>query len=269
MLLMATLWTICGAARGVGKTHLALALCEMLPDAVYVKLGGGRPDPNKPPKLVRTEKEVEAFIEKHAATCQHIVAEANPLARKGKGDVIIFIDVPPGHEDPRDDREELRASSHIAISTGANVRNWKNVLRARLSDPESADRALGLILEQQRFLNGPEMRARSKIWFVVGTQRVFGSGLARLLESIDRLGSLTEAAKATKISYRRAWDLIKEAEGGLGSRLIIPHAGGAGGGGSVLSEDGRRLLAVFKVLSRDVAALVDTRFAELQLERHR
>ena len=267
--MMATLWTICGAGRGVGKTHLALALCEALPDAVYVKLGGGRPKPDKPDGLLRTERELEAFIEEHSASRRHIVAEANPLARKGKGDVIIFIDVPPGHEDPRQDREELRASSHIAISADANTRNWKNVLRARLSDPELADRLLGIILEQQRFLCGPEIRVRSRIWFMVGTQRVFGSGLARLLESIDRLGSLTEAAKATKISYRRAWDLIKEAEGGLGSRLIIPRAGGAGGGGSVLSEDGRRLLEVFKVLSRDVAALVDTRFAELQLERHR
>ena len=267
--MMATLWTICGAGRGAGKTHLALALCEALPDAAYVKLGGGRPKPDKPAGLLRTERELEAFIEEHSASCRHIVAEANPLARKGKGDVIIFIDVPPGHEDPRQDREELRASSHIAISAGANTRNWKNVLRARLSDPELADRVLGIILEQQRFLCGPEMRARSRIWFVVGTRRVFGSGLARLLLSTDRLGSLAEAAKATKMSYRRAWDLIKEAESGLGSRLVIPHAGGTGGGGSALSEEGRCLLEVFNVLSRDVNALVDTRFAELQLEKRR
>jgi len=258
----ATLWTICGAGHGVGKTRLALALCEILPDAVYVKLGGGRADPGKQANLLRTEQELDAFIDKHAAR-GHIVAEANPLARKGRGDVIIFIDVPADYEDPREDRDDLRTSAHIVISPGANTRRCKSLLRARLGDSELVEKVFRLAIDQQRYLCGPDVRVRSRIWFVAGEQRVFGSGLARLLDSIDRLGSLSEAARDTKISYRRAWDLVKEAETGLGRRLIEPRAGGTGGGGSTLSEEGRRLLEVFTTLSREVAAYADTRFAEL------
>ena len=110
---------------------------------------------------------------------------------------------------------------------------------------------------------------RSRIWFVAGGQRVFGSGLARLLEGIDRLGSLSETARAAKISYRQAWDLIREAETGLGKRLVIPHAGGPGGGGSTLSEDGRRILKLFKSVSREVSAYADARFSELRQDHGR
>jgi molybdate transport system regulatory protein len=260
---VAMLWTICGAGRGVGKTHLALGLCEILPDATHVKLGRGHHNASKPAALVATEQELDAFIEEHSAGCRHIVAEANSLAREGRGDLIIFLDAPLGHEDPREDREILCAKSHIGVSPRSDARNWKSVLRARLADAELAEKAFRLILDQHRFLFGTGISVRSRIWFLAGGERVFGSGLARLLDGIERLGSLSDAAKAAKISYRQAWDLIKEAETGLGKRLVIPHAGGAGGGGSALTEDGRRLLEVFNTLSREVADFADARFTEL------
>ena len=39
VLQVTTVWVICGAERGVGKTHLGSRLCEVLPEAVYVKRG--------------------------------------------------------------------------------------------------------------------------------------------------------------------------------------------------------------------------------------
>lgn len=260
---MAKLWTICGGGRGVGKTHLALALCETLSESVYVKLGYGKRDPSKPAHLVRSEDELDAFIRNHAGASSHIVAEANSLARKGEGDVIVFIDAASDHESPREDHETLRANAHIVISADADTRNWASALRTRLGDSGLAEKALRVILQQQSYLFGSDVRVRSRVWFMAGGRRVFGSGLAGLLEGIDRLGSLSEAAKSMKISYRQAWDLIREAESGLGKRLIVPRAGGAGGGGSTLSEDGRKVLKLFKAVSRDVAEYADARFAEL------
>lgn len=263
---MSKLWTICGTGRGVGKTHLALALCEILPDSVYAKLGGGRYDPKKPENLFRTEDELEAFINARSSRCQHIVVEANVLARKGTGDLIIFIDGTPEQEDPREDREELRAISHIVVSPDADTHRWRRVLRASLSDSRLVENAFGLLVEQKRFLCGTDVSVRSKVWFVIGEERVFGTGLARLLDNIDRLGSLSEAARTTKISYRRAWDLIKEAEKRLGKKLILPQAGGQGGGRSELSDDGRRLLEAFNTINREVAAYADARFVALRVD---
>ena len=151
---MATLWTICGAGRGVGKTHLGLALCELLPDAVYAKLSHCQAHPGKPTNMFRSETDIEAFIDGHADGCRHIVVEANALARKCRGDVIIFIDGIPGQENPREDREELRQRSHVAISPGADVNSWKSELRARakLADPEMIENVFNLLIEQRRFL---------------------------------------------------------------------------------------------------------------------
>ncbi len=261
---MAKLWTICGAGRGVGKTHVALALCELLPNSLYAKLSTSRPHPDKPANIFPSEHEIEAFINGHDE-CRHIVIEANALARKGRGDVIVFIDAPWGRQNLREDREELRERSHIAIAPDADVSGWKNTIQAggKLSDPALVENIYDLLIQQQRFISRAEISVRSKIWFEVGDERVFGFGLARLLENIEQLGSLSEAAGAMKISYRCAWGLIKDAEKNLGKQLISAQPGGAGGGRSTLTDDGRRLLAIFTTASREVAAYADSRFKAL------
>ena len=47
---MSLVWAICGAGRGVGKTTVALELCKLLPDSVYVKCGHSSAKPDKPGK---------------------------------------------------------------------------------------------------------------------------------------------------------------------------------------------------------------------------
>ncbi len=107
------------------------------------------------------------------------------------------------------------------------------------------------------------MNVRTKVWFAVGDLHAFGSGLARLLEDIDRYGTLRRSARESGMSYRHAWNLVKNAEGHLRKRLIVKYPGGVGGGRSELSKDGRRLLEAFRHLNRDVAEYADSRFSEL------
>jgi molybdate transport system regulatory protein len=59
------------------------------------------------------------------------------------------------------------------------------------------------------------------------------------------------------LSYRRAWGKLREIESNLGVRLVDSSAGGAGGGGSRLSADGRRLVALY----REFRASMDERIA--------
>jgi len=263
---MAVLWAICGAGRGVGKTHLALALCGALPDAVYVKLGGGPHNPNKPQNLVRAESDLQTFIAAHSHL-SHIVAEANALAARGKADITIYIDAADRRDDLRTDRDVLRRAAHIVVSPGCDTRRWKDVLKSKLNDSQLVERVFDILADQQRFVARGPVGVRTKVWLVSGGQRVFGSGLAALLAGIDRLGSLSQAARTAGISYRKAWNLIKEAETALGRRLVETRAGGVRGGGSVLSSGGRRLLEVFNALSQDVAAYADSRFAALVDDR--
>ena len=107
------------------------------------------------------------------------------------------------------------------------------------------------------------MNVRTKVWFTIDNLHTFGTGLARLLENIEQYGTLSRSAQETGMSYRHAWNLIKNAEGHLQKRLIVKYPGGVGGGRSELSPDGRRLLEAFRHLNRDVAQYADSRFCEL------
>ena len=64
----------------------------------------------------------------------------------------------------------------------------------------------------------------------------------RLLRLIDETQSLTAAATAMQISYRRAWGKVREIEENLGYKLVETAIGGHGGGGSRLTAEGRRIV---------------------------
>jgi molybdate transport system regulatory protein len=74
-----------------------------------------------------------------------------------------------------------------------------------------------------------------------------GEGFGLLLE-IEKSGSLVIASNNLKISYRKAWGLLREIEQHLGFSLVERHRGGAKGGRSTLSPEGRELLSAYKAL---------------------
>src|SRR5208283_773178 len=86
------------------------------------------------------------------------------------------------------------------------------------------------------------MEIRSKLWIEIDGQPVFGKRRRFLLESIDKHGSINEAAKEMNISYRKAWGYRKAMEERLVIKLIDRHKGGENGGGAVLIADARVFL---------------------------
>jgi molybdate transport system regulatory protein len=81
-----------------------------------------------------------------------------------------------------------------------------------------------------------------------------------LLKAVDEKGSLTAAAKALDVPYRRAWERVRESEQRLGIKLIEGRTGGMGGGGSKLTEAGLDYVARFDRFSRGVREMVEERF---------
>jgi molybdate transport system regulatory protein len=77
---------------------------------------------------------------------------------------------------------------------------------------------------------------------------------ADLLEAIDRTESLSVAAKELQISYRKAWDLVQDINEKAVTTLIETSVGGASGGGSRLTEEGKQFSKLFAYLSREVNA---------------
>jgi len=80
----------------------------------------------------------------------------------------------------------------------------------------------------------------------VGEMVAVGPGKIALLEALAREGSITAAAKALGMSYRRAWLLIDETNKALREPAVSTAQGGAKGGGSQLTETGERLVALYR-----------------------
>jgi molybdate transport system regulatory protein len=78
----------------------------------------------------------------------------------------------------------------------------------------------------------------------------------RLLESIDACGSINRAAKNVGLSYKAAWEKIETLNNLSSTPLVIRQVGGSGGGGTVLTGEGRELLRKVAVLRREFAAFV-------------
>ncbi|WP_457639990.1 winged helix-turn-helix domain-containing protein [Persephonella sp.] len=89
-----------------------------------------------------------------------------------------------------------------------------------------------------------------KIWLEKEKDVVMGLGRDRLLREIDRLGSISKAAKEVGMSYKKAWSFIKTMEKRLGVKLIETKRGGKGGGGAYLTEDAKKLLEEFEHITK-------------------
>ena len=76
--------------------------------------------------------------------------------------------------------------------------------------------------------------------------RRLGAGKVALLESIDKTGSISAAGRAHQMSYRRAWLLVDELNQFFATPVVAAHHGGARGGGAALTDQGRRIVALYR-----------------------
>ena len=265
---MSTVWIICGAGRGVGKTTLATKLCALLPSSCYAKYGHSDVQDAKPEHYFTDEAALKLFVDEARTRYEHIIVESNAWARAGCGDVTIYIDGICGCTNIRPDADALRARSDIHVAAGVSLAAWRALLQRVLTVPATCDAVAALLHEQQQYLFNGGLYARTKIWFEVADAHVFGPGLARLLEQIDRCGSLQSAVATEEMSYRYAWKLIRLAEKHFGKPLLHRQAGGAHGGQSVLTKEGVYLLKLFRQLEGEVAAYARERFRILASEEN-
>ncbi|MBS0581038.1 MAG: LysR family transcriptional regulator [Proteobacteria bacterium] len=88
------------------------------------------------------------------------------------------------------------------------------------------------------------MRVRFRVHF--GRDVTVGPGKIELLEHIARAGSLSQAARAMDMSYRRAWVLLNSMNTSYREPVVITAKGGRGGGGATLTAFGRELIRIYR-----------------------
>ena len=96
---------------------------------------------------------------------------------------------------------------------------------------------------------------RIKLQLACGVEWAFGPGKADLLEAIDRCGSISAAARAMDMSYRRAWLLVEATNRCWTSPLVATKPGGGRDGGARLTATGRSVLAAYRALEANLAAV--------------
>ncbi len=100
-------------------------------------------------------------------------------------------------------------------------------------------------------------RLRSRLEVDTEFGSFLGDTRIRLLEAIARHGSISQAAKAVPLSYKAAWDAIDAMNNLADQPLVVRSTGGKNGGGTQLTEHGRKTVALYRALEAEYQAALD------------
>ncbi len=90
-----------------------------------------------------------------------------------------------------------------------------------------------------------------RFWISKSEHNFLGKGRIELLLHIKESGSITQAAKMMKMSYKAAWDTVDAMNNLSEYPLVERIKGGKGGGGTKLTEYAKELIATYNVLNEE------------------
>ncbi|WP_247236603.1 winged helix-turn-helix domain-containing protein [Telluribacter sp. SYSU D00476] len=96
--------------------------------------------------------------------------------------------------------------------------------------------------ETQRF------RVRGHLWLESEKDRFLGPGRIELMEKIKEHGSISKAASAMGMSYKKAWNLVLSMNSQVEKPLVLTQTGGSRGGGAVVTPEGEHYIEAYKAL---------------------
>ena len=98
--------------------------------------------------------------------------------------------------------------------------------------------------------------ATPRLRILMGAAVALGPGKADLLDAVADAGSISGAARAMGMSYRRAWTLVEAMNRDFRNPLIETSAGGSGGGGAHITDAGREALRRYRAMEDKASAAV-------------
>ena len=84
-----------------------------------------------------------------------------------------------------------------------------------------------------------------KVWVIFEAVK-FGDGRAALLDLIDSLGSISQAAARSGMSYRNLWGYLRDLEAAAGFRFLERRRGAGPQGWTRLTSEGRAFLRRYR-----------------------
>lgn len=89
----------------------------------------------------------------------------------------------------------------------------------------------------------------------------FGPGKLRLLEEIERTGSISASSRRMGMSYKRAWDLANGMNAAFREPLVVTQSDGRRLGGAVLTDHGRHVMDLFRRLRASALGSISEEFS--------
>lgn len=103
-----------------------------------------------------------------------------------------------------------------------------------------------------------KLKLKSSQWIVDENNNIIiGEGRAKILENIEKTGSMNQAAKLMKMSYKAVWSKIKTTEKHMNACIVHTDRKD----GSRLSHAGKDLLAKYKLLKTQCMSADDKIFS--------
>jgi molybdate transport system regulatory protein len=84
-----------------------------------------------------------------------------------------------------------------------------------------------------------------------------GDTRIRLLEAIEQHGSISQAAKHVPLSYKAAWDAVDAMNNLADQPLVERSAGGKHGGGTLLTDHGRKVIGLYRAVEAEYQMALD------------
>ena len=106
-----------------------------------------------------------------------------------------------------------------------------------------------------------------KIWLETQDQLgILGDGKWVLLKAIEETGSLKSAMEKLKLTYRKTWNNLQQIEERLGFPILETTRGGADGGNTCLTEEGKRIVRAFDNFHNEFDVMINQAFDKFKKE---
>lgn len=112
-------------------------------------------------------------------------------------------------------------------------------------------------------MNQPPVRLLGKLAVSTDLGAFLGDTRIRLLEAIGQHGSISQAAKHVPLSYKAAWDAVDAMNNLSDKPLVERSTGGRQGGGTRLTDHGRKLVALYRAIELESQAALDRLVARM------
>ncbi|WP_299098267.1 winged helix-turn-helix domain-containing protein [uncultured Winogradskyella sp.] len=109
------------------------------------------------------------------------------------------------------------------------------------------------------------MEIKSRLWIEKEGKPFIGFGRINLLKQVDETASISAAAKALKMSYKKAWNLLNEIETLAEQPVLVKNIGGKNGGGTQVTDYGKSLILQFETLNQNCINFLEEEYKKLEL----